>query len=362
MSEHFQPCIMYELPPERRAEADALAVSIRAENRQVVPRNVGGQPRAAVVVSKYWGTEGVDLTVGFLESVSTTTKDNILRWMNDWGAHGKVEFRWSQDNPKVRITLARGSNNAAVGTDLLLVPWDQPTMSLVPDMNLKQYVWHETMHHLGMYPHGHQLRGVVEDIDPEKAYAFYGSVYHYSRGIVDGNVLETSIPDSHLYQTVPDRNSISSYLIPDEILRPGAQPIHGGRFITPTDAQMIATIYPKSPTPPAPSAITTKEQWHALKARGQVFCEFFQGQPPQEHESSANVTIGPEVGASITCKLAIVQVLPSGGLSYFAESPTITVKPGQGLNTGVAKNPGSSFIPFLVFPDGIAFDEQVYHP
>ena len=80
----------------------------------------------------------------------------------------------------MRITLTGDGYWSYLGTDILQIPKDQPTMCL-QDMDtqseaeLRRVVRHETGHTLG-FPHEHLRREVVERIDPEKAYAYFGWV------------------------------------------------------------------------------------------------------------------------------------------------------------------------------------------
>src|SRR5688500_19177388 len=49
---------------------------------RVVPGFEANRMRLAVVTTKYWGTQGVDLSVGFLDSPTPTLRRRILQHMH----------------------------------------------------------------------------------------------------------------------------------------------------------------------------------------------------------------------------------------------------------------------------------------
>src|SRR5262245_32162069 len=59
----------------------------------------------AVVTSKYWGLDGVKLTVGFLDNPSAELRARILSHMNAWSTTANVEFveTGTAEDAQVRI-------------------------------------------------------------------------------------------------------------------------------------------------------------------------------------------------------------------------------------------------------------------
>jgi hypothetical protein len=80
----------------------------------------------------------------------------------------------------VRITLRGQGYWSYLGTDILTIPPNQPTMCLQnmdrqSEAELTRVVRHETGHTLG-FPHEHLRREIVQRINPQAAYAFFGWV------------------------------------------------------------------------------------------------------------------------------------------------------------------------------------------
>ncbi|MEO0014741.1 MAG: hypothetical protein RLZZ535_3130 [Cyanobacteriota bacterium] len=203
----------------------------------------------AVLTSKYWGAEGVYLTVGFLDNPSGDLRARILSQMNAWGKTGNIQFVETNTNPQVRITLdPEGGYWSYLGTDILNIEADQPTMNLgdlamdTPDDQFNRVVLHETGHTLG-FPHEHLRRELVERIDRDKAIAYYGELGWEPEKVI-ANVLTPLEESSIMGTTSADSSSIMSYQIPGEITKDG-NPIMGGTEISSSDYEFVAQIYPK---------------------------------------------------------------------------------------------------------------------
>jgi hypothetical protein len=113
----------------------------------------------AVLTKKYWHTKGVRLTVGFLDGAPYDLQARILSHMNAWSTRLNVSFVQSSVDPQVRIARAAGSGYwSYLGTDILSIAADQPTMNLegftmgTEDSEFHRVVRHETGHTLGC-PH-----------------------------------------------------------------------------------------------------------------------------------------------------------------------------------------------------------------
>ncbi len=127
----------------------------------------------AVLTTKYWRTNGVRLTVGFLDNPPNELRSRILGHMNAWGQSANVEFTESFAEPQVRISRDQPGYWSYVGTDILLIDRNKPTMNLqgftmqTPDSEFYRVVRHETGHTLGC-PHEHMRADVVALIDEQR--------------------------------------------------------------------------------------------------------------------------------------------------------------------------------------------------
>src|SRR6266700_3200870 len=86
------------LPAKHAVKAARHAIGINPCNRPVVnpvdgavltvPDNAGLMiQHLALQTSKYWGPEGVHLTVSFMERTAAALQDKILAEMNAWSAY-----------------------------------------------------------------------------------------------------------------------------------------------------------------------------------------------------------------------------------------------------------------------------------
>ncbi len=233
-----------EINPVNHAPVDRLAL--------VMPGFTPTPEHIAVVTTKYWGAQGVHLTVGFLDNPPADLRARILAHMNAWCQSANVEFVETTTDPQVRIAREGGDNGgywSYVGTDVLSIDADQPTMNLeaftmnTPESEFHRVVRHETGHTMG-FPHEHMRRELVNKIDPQKAIAFFGSTQGWSPAMVRAQVL-TPIEESQILGTPQaDPNSIMCYQIPGAITKDG-QPIVGGLDIDAIDFAFAAQLYPK---------------------------------------------------------------------------------------------------------------------
>lgn len=250
-------CTPKSLPRHLWVLAAERAVEENAGNRPAVDRLAAAAPALnltreflAVVTKKFWGARGVRLSVGFLDGPPAALRNRILSHMNAWSRTANVEFAESNTDPQVRIARARGDGYwSYVGTDILSIDADQPTMNLdsfsmaTPDAEFHRVVRHETGHTLGC-PHEHMRRELVESIDPDRAIEYFRRTQGWSEEETRQQVL-TPIEEGSLLGTLhADPNSIMCYQIPGEITKDG-QPIIGGLDIDESDYGFIATVYPK---------------------------------------------------------------------------------------------------------------------
>lgn len=270
-------CLPKSLPHDLWVEAARTATRINPVNHPPIERLgmavMGFVPTPdaiAVLTTKYWHTGGVSLTVGFLDGPSTALRKKILLNMNAWAKTANVRFVESKSSPQVRIARAADGYWSYIGTDILHIAPDQPTMNLeafsesTPDSEFHRVVRHETGHTMG-FPHEHMRRELVAKIDPQKAIQFFGQTQGWDPAMVRRQVL-TPVDESSLLGTDhADPKSIMCYQIPGSITKDG-KPILGGTDIDVSDYTFVAKIYPKK-IASHPATKTAKKRVSPPKAR-----------------------------------------------------------------------------------------------
>lgn len=260
MSE-FICCTPKSLPRELWAPAARKALKLNPANHPhaaQMARALAGDPmmpaRIALLVGKRWPASGVRLTVAFLDIPPANLRKRILAHMNAWAKSANVQFKETRSHAQVRIARVDTPPEVAgywsyIGTDILHIPADKPTMNLeaftmmMPEFEFHRVVRHETGHTLG-FPHEHMRRELVNRIDPAKAIAYFGQTQGWSPDEVRQQVL-TPIEESSLLGTArADPHSIMCYQIPETLTKDG-KPIIGGKDIDKPDYAFAASVYPK---------------------------------------------------------------------------------------------------------------------
>ena len=234
-------------------KAASTARSINPANAVVMPSGSMGTTltplQIAVVTSKYWGPQLRQFTVSFMDSTSSDLRSRILSHMNAWNTWCGISFVETGGTGDVRISLGSGGYWSYVGTDILHIPKNRPTMNLqdftmnTPDSEYKRVIRHETGHTLG-FPHEHMRKALVDRIDPDKAYDFFLRTYGWDKATVDQQVL-TPLDQKTLMGTPEDQTSIMCYQLPETITKDNKL-ILGGVDINTTDGQFAAKIYPRA--------------------------------------------------------------------------------------------------------------------
>ncbi|MCY1035410.1 hypothetical protein OV207_28445 [Corallococcus sp. BB11-1] len=204
--------------------------------------------RIALLTSKYWGPATRQLTVSFMESAPSDLRARIVEHLNAWAMSSGVSFVETSGTGVVRISREPGGYWSYLGTDVKLIPTDEPTMNLegftmrTPESEYSRVIRHEAGHTLG-FPHEHMRRELVARIDPDKAYAYFLATQGWDKTTVDQQVL-TPLDDQSIFATPADQTSIMCYQLPSSITRDG-HPILGGLDINVTDYVFAGLIYPK---------------------------------------------------------------------------------------------------------------------
>ena len=257
------------LPAAEAIAAARTAAQINPHNHPPLERMAAMMPgfratpaRIAVLTKKYWGIQGVKLSVGFLDNPPANLRKRILMHLNAWGgSSANVKFLESKTSPQVRIARMEGADGgywSYLGTDILHIKAGEPTMNLeaftmtTPDSEFYRVVRHEAGHALG-FPHEHMRKALVDKIDRAKAIQHFMATQGWSEEEVIAQVL-TPIEESALISTVANPKSLMWYQIPGHLTKDG-KPILGGKDIDALDRKFAATIYPKKrSTAPAKAA------------------------------------------------------------------------------------------------------------
>jgi len=253
--EESPSCLLRSLPDTMLVAAADKATAINPVNAPPVSNalmaSVPG-PEAvqflAMLTTKYWGPQPRVLSVSFMETTAVSLQDKIILYMNAWKQSGCVGFKRTAGQGDVRISRGGSGYWSYLGTDILLVPRNQPTMTLQgvvtksPDDIWSRVVPHEAGHSLG-YIHEHLRAEFIRNIDPVKCVAYFQRTYGWSAQMTNQNVL-TPLDERTLMGTPADQDSVMAYQLPAQIMRNG-EAVRGGTHIIPSDHEFNARVYPK---------------------------------------------------------------------------------------------------------------------
>lgn len=265
--ENFIPCAVRRLDMDQQIEAARTAVALNpanAPNVNALARSgVEVEPaHIAMLTAKYWGSQGVRLSVQFLDTNDSSLQNRILSHMNAWGERSNVVFAITRNQGQVRIARQQGGGYwSYLGTDVLHIPHNQPTMNLdsfslnTPESEYRRVVRHETGHTLG-FPHEHMRRNIVARLDPSRTIQYFMQTQGWNEQAVRQQVL-TPLDEATLTATNTDETSIMCYQLPAMITVDG-QPILGGEDINDRDFSLSSRVYPKATSPVGPTSSKLK--------------------------------------------------------------------------------------------------------
>lgn len=251
----FIHCTPKHLPQEKQQEAALLAVEYNPLN---LPALFVPKEHLAVSTQRMWPATGVKLTVSFpFDRTPDDVQRKIVQYMNIWSQYANVAFVLSNSQPTdVRINRARDGYWSYLGTDIQMIPPNEPTMNLegftmrTPDAEYMRVVVHEAGHTLG-FPHEHMRSQIVNRLDRNKTIAWGARELGWDRNTVIQQIL-TPLSESSIRGTATaDEESIMCYQLPGSITKDG-RPIRGGDDLTEMDKTFVAALYPKEIGPPPP--------------------------------------------------------------------------------------------------------------
>jgi hypothetical protein len=246
--------------------AAAHAVSINPVNAPLVPR----PQELAVLTSKYWGAQDRTLSVSFLDTNDAALRNKILGHMNAWFDQGAcIRFAWTAGVGDVRIARDPDGYWSYLGTDINLIPDDEPTMNLegftvnTTDALCRRVIRHETGHTLG-FPHEHLRGEIIDRIDVAKALEYFKRTQGWDEATVVSNVLEPLELSSIMASALADEQSLMCYWLPGSIMTNGVA-VRGGNDISSTDREHAVKVYPKASTVGPDTVGFLAKWWAAIK-------------------------------------------------------------------------------------------------
>jgi hypothetical protein len=130
-------CLLKSLPEAMLVAAAEHAVEVNPVNAPMLPQQMLASvhlPEApqflALLTTKYWGPRPRTLSVQFLDTPNATLRKKLLSYMNAWSKSGCIKFAATTGRGDVRLTRDGSGYWSYMGTDILLVPRNQPTMCL----------------------------------------------------------------------------------------------------------------------------------------------------------------------------------------------------------------------------------------
>ncbi|KAI5459405.1 hypothetical protein BGZ63DRAFT_406698 [Mariannaea sp. PMI_226] len=253
-------CILKVLPRDQWAAAAKRAFEINPANApmlQMLARDategVISPNRLALLTSKYWQSSGVQLTVTFLDNPPANFRARVLSHMNAWRDRANVAFVETTSSGQIRISqTANAGHWSYLGTDILSVPINEPTMNLdsltmdTSDQEFARVVRHQTGHTLGL-AHEHFSTSVINLMDREKVIGYFNMTQGWSREDTIAQILTPHSSSALAAMAEVDSQSIMGYWLPGHMIQ-GNTDIRGGWDISARDEKFVRKLYPKDPS------------------------------------------------------------------------------------------------------------------
>ena len=248
-------CLVLALPEKIQLQAARTAIRHNPRNagsdsaRRVVQSEVDHPEKLKIAISvdKFLGRTPRTITVSFMDRMGFEARYRILSHMNAWSKTACISFAYVANQGTVRISTAGTEFKSYIGTDVLHIDPNFPTMWLggftknTSESEYLRVVRHETGHTLG-FPHEHMRKEVIARLDPRGCYEYFGRG-GWGTEMVNSQVL-TPINSMTLLATSIDEQSIMCYSMPGSCTKDG-KPVLGGKDINDTDYWFAGHIYPK---------------------------------------------------------------------------------------------------------------------
>ncbi|MRB60561.1 matrixin family metalloprotease [Bacillus thuringiensis] len=246
-------CVQMNLPDDQIIEAARLAIQENPDNApdtDEVSADSIDSFEMALVIGKKW-RNGRTLRVRFLDG-DPAVHEKVKRYANEWSRYANLKFAFGNDpDAEIRVSFQhpQGGYWSYVGTDNLLpnIPRNEATMNLqgfnsnTSETELSRVVLHEFGHCIGV---SHEQSNPAANIpwDKEAVYRYYSERYHWSKEMVDRNVLAKLDPRVTAH-TPHDPKSIMQYPVPNA-LTIGDYEIGWNTTLSEVDKRFIGQMYP----------------------------------------------------------------------------------------------------------------------
>lgn len=249
----FERIIPDELDPERPVRRALREHMLASEGRKLNASEVANVARMAVVKSKKWPAGGT-LRCLFLDG-SPTMKKKVRTVARQWEQYANIKLKFVSKAPaEIRISFyADAGSWSAVGRDALnqqYFPLHQPTMNYgwlrddSPDEEYSRVVLHEFGHALGCI-HEHQAPTFSRKWNVKAVMKYFqGPPNYWSEDDIKFNVLQKYSPTG-IAASKFDPKSIMLYAFDGALFADGLGPTNENAKASPTDIQMIKSMYPK---------------------------------------------------------------------------------------------------------------------
>jgi len=246
-------CVDRELPIELYHKAMEVAIQENPANaptlnsRQLLPGVTYSPSRLAALTGKMWRPER-ELRIYFMDG-EAAIQEKVKNLAEEWLKYANIRFNFVNDpDAEIRITFRQSGSWSYIGTDALLIPRNQATMSFgwltstTSDQEYQRVVLHEFGHVLGCI-HEHQNPSTNIPWNKEAVYEYYEAPpNNWSRDQIDINFFTRYAADITQYSEF-DSSSIMLYPI-DNRFTDGDFEVGWNRELTEQDKKFVASLYP----------------------------------------------------------------------------------------------------------------------